>query len=136
MPPTKLGNANSHLQELAKWVYESYESANIQRDKNICVDENQVDKTLPLLKALGYDKIPGYGFAIHRISGNTEIIKEDGIRTLFFPLSVGSGSKSIASGNVKVAGVSLTPGTFMEIDGTTILNAQLDCLIVYLPEGK
>ncbi|KAJ5202998.1 hypothetical protein N7449_005077 [Penicillium cf. viridicatum] len=133
MPPTKLGSAFPPLQELAKWVYES---AKMQQDKSICVDKNQVQKTLPLLKALGYDKIQGYGFAIHRISGNTEIVKEDGIRTLFFPLSVGSGSESIASGNVEVAGVMLTPGTFMEIDSTTGLNAHLDCLIVYLPEGR
>lgn len=49
---------------------------------------------------------------------------------------MGSGRESIASGNVEVAGVMLTPGTFMEIDSTTDLDARLDCLIVYLPERR
>lgn len=55
-------------------------------------------------------------------------------KTLFFPLSIGSGDGSIASGEVEVGGEVLTPGTFVQFDQTTTIDAQLDCLVVYLPE--
>ncbi|QQK42178.1 hypothetical protein Pdw03_5032 [Penicillium digitatum] len=101
-----------------------------------CVDVDRYKKTLPVLKALGYDQIPGHGYHIYRTSGETEIIKRPDLKTLFFPLSVGSGNDSVASGEVQVAGELLTPGNFIELNSTLTFTAQLDCLIVYLPEGK
>lgn len=73
---------------------------------------------------------------IYRISGKTKIIKRPGLKTLFFPLSIGCGDDSIASGEVQVEDEVFTPGTFAQFDSTTILNAHLDCLVVYLPEGR
>ena len=128
----------------------------MKQETNIlkCVDDERYKKTLPLLKLLEYDQIPvsrvsvpvpagldltrsqGYGYVIYRISGKTEILKRPDLKTLFFPLSVDSGDDSIASGEVEVAGEVLTPGTFAQFDRTMIINAHLDCLIVYLPEDK
>jgi hypothetical protein len=73
---------------------------------------------------------------IYRISGKTEIIKLPHLKTLFFPLSIGSGRDSIASGEIEVEGEVLKPGTFAQFDSTMTLNAHLDCLVVYLPEGR
>lgn len=76
----------------------------------------------------------GYGYHIYRISTEAEIIKRPHLKTLFFPLSIGPGSDSIASGQIEVAGKVLSPGIFVQFDSTLTLSAQLDCLIVYLPE--
>lgn len=73
---------------------------------------------------------------IYRICGPTEIIKRPHLKTLFFPLSIGSGRESMGSDEVQVEGEVLKPGTFVQFDKTMTLNAQLDCLIVYLPEGR
>ncbi|KAJ6070560.1 hypothetical protein N7467_011879 [Penicillium canescens] len=141
MPVTQINNveAVAKLKDLATWLYES---AEMKQEKNLikCVDVDRYKKTLPLLKALGYDlplkSSQGHGYHIYRTSGETEIIKRPDLKTLFFPLSVGSGNNSIASGEVQVAGETVAPGSFIHLDSTLTITAQLDCLIVYLPEGK
>lgn len=52
---------------------------------------------------------------------------------LFFPLSIGLGKESIASGQVQVAGEALKPGTYLTLTSALDLDEQLDCLIVLLP---
>lgn len=57
MLSTKLDDdAFSELKALATWVHES---AEMKQDSNLlkCVDKDRLQKTLPLLKVLGYDKI-------------------------------------------------------------------------------
>lgn len=61
MPPTKIDddannpdNAFSKLQSLAIWVHESAEMKQEARNLLKCVDEDRLEMTLPLLKALGY----------------------------------------------------------------------------------
>jgi len=72
---------------------------------------------------------------IYRISGKTEIIKRPQLKTLFFPLSI-SFERDDKKSEVQVEGELLKPGTYAQFDSTMTLNAQLDCLVVYLPEGK
>ncbi|KAJ5982106.1 hypothetical protein N7451_012206 [Penicillium sp. IBT 35674x] len=134
MPPTKIvADAELPMSQLAEWVHKS---AKMKTENNLlkCVDENLHGKTSPLLAVLGYDQIQGYGYMIYRISGTTEIIKRPHLKTLFFPLSISSGSEKNDSGEVQVEGEVLRPGTFTQFDKTMTLNAQLDCLVVYLPE--
>jgi hypothetical protein len=49
------------------------------------------------------------------------------LKTLFFPLD-------IPAGEVVVAGEALRSGTCTQFDKTVAFNAELDYLIVYLPE--
>lgn len=136
MPPTGVGDsALSDLTDLAIWVRES---AEMKQENSLlrCVDKDLYIRTLPLLRKLGYDRIKGYGYQICRISGKTQITKPPHLKTLFFPLSVGSGSDSTASEELQVEGEVLRPGTFTQFNNTLVLDAQLDCLIVYVPETK
>ncbi|KAJ5654842.1 hypothetical protein N7490_001845 [Penicillium lividum] len=128
MSPTKISaDASNKLEALAEWLCK-YAEMKQQNNLIKCTDNKRLEKTLPLLKELGYAQIEGYGYDLYRISGETKIIKRHHLKNLFFPLSIGS--------EVQVAGETLTPGTFAQFDSTIVINAQLDCLIVYLPEGK
>ncbi|CAI7655747.1 unnamed protein product [Penicillium glandicola] len=98
-----------------------------------CVDACRYEKTLPLLKALGYD-IPGRGYHIYRICEKTEIVKRPGLKNLVFPLSVGSGIDGIASGEVQVGDELLAPGYFLQLSSNLTIPTGFDCLIVHLPE--
>lgn len=70
-----------------------------------------------------------------RISGKTEIKATPGYRSLLFPLTVGSGSDDTASGKVQVAGELLSPGDYMTFTSSLAVDAQLDCLVILLPDA-
>lgn len=77
----------------------------------------------------------GRGYKIWRITGKVPIKKTPEYRTLFFPLSVGTGPDSIASGEVRVADEMLVPGTYIPITSPLTLEGRLDCLVVLLPDS-
>jgi hypothetical protein len=57
MPLTKIvAGASTPMKLLAEWVHRS---AKMKKENNLlkCEDDDLHDKTLPLLKALGYDQI-------------------------------------------------------------------------------
>lgn len=146
-------DAFSKLKELAAWVFESTEMVEEQKDLLRCVDDNRHAKVAPLLKKLGFDQIKvtkhdmhpiwnvsksfqGHGYKIWRITGKVPIKETRDYRSLFFPLSIGPGSESIASGEVQVAGQMLTPGTYIPITSSLALDGRLDCLIVLIPDSS
>ncbi|KAJ5100799.1 hypothetical protein N7456_006851 [Penicillium angulare] len=120
-------DASTKLLGLAEWL----KNAEMKQEGNLlqCVDKDAFKQTLPLLKALGYDKITGFGYALYRTSGESEISKFPGLKTLFFPLHV-------PAGKVEVAGEPLKPGECTQFDNSVTFSAQLDYLIIYLPEKK
>lgn len=60
-----------------------------------------------------------------RISGKVTLTKDRGYDNLLFPF-----------GNVNVAGEELQPGDFIRLVRTEQLDAELDCLLVVVPELK
>ncbi|KAJ5232500.1 hypothetical protein N7468_005456 [Penicillium chermesinum] len=120
-------SASSKLHDLAEWL----KDAEMKQQGNLlqCVDKDTFKKTLPLLMALGCHKITGFGYAIYRTSGNSEVSKLPNLKTLFFPLNV-------PAGEVEVAGEALKRGTCTQFDETVTFNAQLDYLVIYIPEEK
>ncbi|KAJ5594690.1 uncharacterized protein N7459_000898 [Penicillium hispanicum] len=121
------------LKELAAWLSETKEFEEEQPNLSRCVDENRHGKIRPVLRELGYDQIKGRGYKIWRITGKVSIKNTLDYNTLFFPLSIGSGPESIASGEIQIAGETLTPGCYIPITRTLTVDGQLDCLIVLLP---
>ncbi|CRL27036.1 unnamed protein product [Penicillium camemberti] len=90
-----------------------------------CVDKDRHIKLHPLLDLLGYRQIKV------KISGpgKAEINPAPNYRSLFFPLTIDSEKEEL-----QVAGEVLTPGDYIPITSSLILDARLDCLIVLLPE--
>lgn len=66
---------------------------------------------------------------MYRIAGKAEINPAPNYRSLFFPLTINSEKEEL-----QVAGEVLTPGDYIPITSSLILDARLDCLIVLLPE--
>lgn len=125
--------AFSKLRELSKWVHGTQKFEQELTHLSRCVDEDRHAKIRPLLKELGFD-IKGHGYKIWRISGKVPINKASNYRSLFFPLSVGSGPDSIASGELQIDQETLTPGSYVTISRSITVDGPLDCLIVLLPD--
>lgn len=70
---------------------------------------------------------------MYRIAGKAEIKMTPNYRSLFFPLTIGS-DKETSSGELQVAGQVLTVGKYIHLTSRLVLDTQLDCLIVLLPE--
>ncbi|CAG8126944.1 hypothetical protein N7489_004672 [Penicillium chrysogenum] len=134
MPPTTINqNALSRLTELSAWVSETNEFKAEQENLFRCSDEGRHVRVDPLLGELGFNKIKGYGYSIWRITGKIALKATRHYQSLFFPLSIKSGSGS-AAGEVQAAGEVLTPGSYISFSSPLTLDSQLDCLIVYLPK--
>ncbi|OQE66663.1 hypothetical protein PENNAL_c0182G03674 [Penicillium nalgiovense] len=118
MPPTTINqNALSRLTELSAWVSETNEFKAEQENLFRCSDEGR----------------HGYGYSIWRITGKIALKANRHYQSLFFPLSIKSGSGS-AAGEVQAAGEVLTPGSYISFSSPLTLDSRLDCLIVYLPK--
>lgn len=150
MSPTTINeDAFLKLKDLSAWVSDTKEFKKEQENLFRCVDEGRHVKVAPLLEDLGFDKIKviwlisvsgiqlrcpqGYGYSIWRVTGKISLKPTPHYKSLFFPLSISSGSDS-AAGEVQAAGEVLTPGIYVPFTTLITLDSQLDCLIVYLPE--
>ncbi|KAJ5790075.1 uncharacterized protein N7518_007086 [Penicillium psychrosexuale] len=134
MPLTTINQgAFSKLEDLSAWASETNEFKKEQDNLLRCVDEGRHVKVAPLLGELGFNRIKGYGYSIWRVTGKIALKATPHYQSLFFPLSIRSGSEN-AAGEVQVAGETLTPGTYISFASLITFDSQLDCLIVYLPE--
>lgn len=85
----------------------------------------------------------GHGYTIYRIKGKAEIGLTPNYRSLFFPLFVDPANndpgnndpkiKDLSSAELEVAGEVLKPGDYIHFTSALVLDAQVDCLIVLLP---
>ena len=80
-------------------------------------------------------KIQGFRYKICRVTGRIALQKSPCYRALFFPLSIGAGSRSIGSGELVANFGVLKPGYWAEITTFLVVDALMDCLIVLLPES-
>lgn len=144
-------NGFSDLKDLATWLYDEAKMETQERNISRCVDDLRTSKVRPLLEHLKIDIIEvrlvlkiaslcttndskGHRYGLLRITGEAIIKETDAYGSvLFFPLSIGSGRESIASGQLQVAGETMKPGTYIKLTSNLRLNQQLDCLLVLLP---
>lgn len=138
------------LKELATWLYDHAKMESQEKNIARCVDDIRTSKVRPLLEHLKIDTIEvsqalnpirfltnplkGHRFGLLRITGEAIIKQTEAYSSvLFFPLSIGSGRESIASGQLKIADGISRPGTYINLTSSLHLNEQLDCLLVLLP---
>ncbi|KAJ5858353.1 hypothetical protein N7534_003630, partial [Penicillium rubens] len=132
MAPSIEGTALEALRNLATWIHDTAKMEEVAKNTSKCVDTDRLDKLRPFLEAQKYPK--GHGYTIYRIKGKAEIGLTPNYRSLFFPLSVDSGTSGVP-GELQVAGERLQLGNYIHFTSALVLDAQLDCLIVLLP-GK
>jgi hypothetical protein len=90
---------------------------------------------MPLGNCNLFDTEQGCGYKLGRIIGKTTLQRSPDYRTLFFPLSIGPGSPSICSGELSLGGKVIKPGNYMEITQVFFIDALMDFLLVFVPEG-
>ncbi|EEH06971.1 hypothetical protein HCBG_05191 [Histoplasma capsulatum G186AR] len=120
-PSTIDSDAKGDLDELAKW-FRAAEMVTQGKNTWRCVDMARFQKVYPLLSKLKLDK--GCKFTLYRISGYTTILKGPGFDNLFFPLL----------GAVDIHGVRFEPGKYTRFTSNQVVDAQLDFLIISVPE--
>ncbi|EEH34992.1 hypothetical protein PAAG_06039 [Paracoccidioides lutzii Pb01] len=116
-------DAKRDLDELAEW-FRTAEMVAQGESTWRCVDIAKFQKINPLLTKLDVDK-DGCKFTLYRISGCMTIQKGPGLHNFFFPLL----------GTVDIHGVRLEPGKFTRFTTDQDIDAQLDFLVISVPEA-
>ncbi|CAG8119078.1 unnamed protein product, partial [Penicillium salamii] len=108
------------LTNLASWIHDSAEMAEIAKNTFQCVDPQRRDKLRPFLEAQKLTEIKAYGYTIYRIKGKVEIRLTPNYRSIFFPLSVDSGTNGV-SGELQIAGETLRQGQYLHFTKSFVL---------------
>ncbi|KAI2712112.1 hypothetical protein CBS147332_5748 [Penicillium roqueforti] len=123
------------LKELSAWAFSCIQMEMEMENLFRCVDDDRHAKAHPFLSQVGLNRIHGFRYKICRVTGRIALQKSPRYRALFFPLSIGAGSRSIGSGELVANFGVLKPGHWAEIRNFLVVDALMDCLIVLLPES-
>ncbi|KAJ5594691.1 uncharacterized protein N7459_000899 [Penicillium hispanicum] len=151
MAPCSINTAaKEDFRNLTTWMQDVAKIENIANNTSKCVDKDRREKLLPFLNAQKYSGIKGHGYVVYRIKGKAEIGLTPKYRSLFFPLSIGSGKSQVEEGkdargrdvimltesenSASPPREMLNPGDYIHFTRALVLDAHLDCLIVLLPE--
>ncbi|EED20954.1 hypothetical protein TSTA_081870 [Talaromyces stipitatus ATCC 10500] len=109
------------LRVVADWFQQpGIKVKTISANMSKCIDPARSSKIAPLLVELGHrDK----GHSLWRLSGKSVFYKDPGFDNLFYPFAP-----------VEVDGTKLEPGDFLRFVEDKPLTAELDCLIICVPE--
>ncbi|ODH53353.1 hypothetical protein GX48_00549 [Paracoccidioides brasiliensis] len=124
MPPFSISDdAKAELEALADWMPTS-EMRQVTLYASVCTDNDRFDRLQPFLEKMGLWK-EDFPHSLFSIAGYGSIPKHSGFDHILFPLS----------GSITISNTFIQPGEYMRYSTTQTFIANLDLLIVLVPEA-